>query len=299
MATVYIHRRKDIEDSFLNVFYVGISKHDINNSKYVYRPYSKTRNSEWKKLVFEVLNGEFDVEIAFERITIEEAYQKEIELIEYYGRVSHGNGNLVNQCKGGKTISGLIYSEEQLMRKKLAAIECNNREGARERMSLKLKEITSSPEKRKKMSLAAYECNNRPEVKRKISAKSKEMHQNEEFKKKHREATHLALLRPEVRKKNSESQKIAQNKPEVKERVQLGLKKYHEDEEYLKRKNKSIKNAWEKRNERLLSESEICTCSREGCNNTFKKVRSFKKYCSYLCGQRESKKRIKAKKYAL
>ena len=45
MAIVYIHRRKDIEDSFLNVFYIGIGRNESRAKT------KKSRNFYWKNIV--------------------------------------------------------------------------------------------------------------------------------------------------------------------------------------------------------------------------------------------------------
>jgi len=105
MAIVYIHRRKDIEDPFLNVFYVGIGV----NKKRAYQKYSYSRNPLW----FNVINKiPYEVEITHENICYEEACAIERYLISFYGRKDLKLGNLCNMTDGGTGILNFILSEE-------------------------------------------------------------------------------------------------------------------------------------------------------------------------------------------
>lgn len=104
MAIVYIHRRKDIQDPFLNVFYVGISKN-------YRRPTTKyKRNSMWNRIVKK--HG-YIIEVTHENICWEEACVIEIYLIAFYGRRDLGLGNLANMTEGGDGVVNYIRSEEQ------------------------------------------------------------------------------------------------------------------------------------------------------------------------------------------
>lgn len=88
MAIVYLHKRKDTND----VFYIGVGKHKR-------RAYSKSgRNQHWHNIVNKV--GYF-VEIIEQDISIENALEKEKELVKYYGKTSNG-GILVNVTDGGE-----------------------------------------------------------------------------------------------------------------------------------------------------------------------------------------------------
>jgi hypothetical protein len=105
MAIVYIHRRNDVEDSFLNVFYVGIGKSEK-------RAYSKHgRNNLWHKIVNK--HG-YIVEITHKNIIHEEAKYIEMYLIYFYGRNDLGLGNLCNFTDGGDGTTGFTkkLSEE-------------------------------------------------------------------------------------------------------------------------------------------------------------------------------------------
>lgn len=296
MATIYLHRRLDISDSFKNVFYVGITKHDAIKKHLCYRPYGKTRSKEWKNLVNNELDGKYNVEILYTNISVEEAYKKEVDLISFYGRSDLGEGQLVNKSDGGKGVLNKVYTEIELKRRSEIATECNNRDGARERMSKKLKEITNIPERKKQMSKSAFISNNRQEVKEKISQASKKNHSDFAFKEKHRLATKNALNKKEVRDKMSKSQKIAQNRQETKIKIKTSLQKYLNDEDFIKSRNSKIKDSWDERNKKNISLGK-CVCKYEKCSKTFDKKRSFQKFCSYKCGKNYS--RNLKQKYAL
>ena len=104
MAIVYIHRKKDIQDPFLNVFYVGISKN-------YRRPTIKyKRNSMWNRIVKK--HG-YIIEVTHENICWEEACAIERYLIAFYGRRDLELGNLANMTDGGDGAVNYIRNEEQ------------------------------------------------------------------------------------------------------------------------------------------------------------------------------------------
>jgi hypothetical protein len=99
MAIVYRHIRHDINKPF----YIGIGRDEK-------RAYVKTkRNKEWNSIVS---NTEYSVEILFDNLSNDEAYLKEKELIELYGRVDLGNGTLVNKTSGGQHCDEKIFTDE-------------------------------------------------------------------------------------------------------------------------------------------------------------------------------------------
>jgi len=89
---VYLHRKKTDN----SIFYVG-----MGNLK---RAYCKQRPKWWNRVVDKY---GCIVEIYKDKLTKEEAFQIEIELIEKYGRIDLKNGQLINQTKGGITIQGM------------------------------------------------------------------------------------------------------------------------------------------------------------------------------------------------
>jgi hypothetical protein len=97
MAIVYIHRRNDIQDPFLNVFYVGIGKSEK-------RAYSKNgRNKHWHNIVNKV---GYKIEITHSNLLYEEVGSIEKYLIFFYGK--YPNGKLCNITDGGAGVIGII-----------------------------------------------------------------------------------------------------------------------------------------------------------------------------------------------
>ena len=104
---VYLHIRKDS----LEVFYVGKGKNK--------RAYSKSdRNKYWKNIVAKC--GYYII-IHHKNLNEEDAYLKEIELIDFYGRKDLNKGTLVNVTNGGDGNSGKIVSEETKIKQSIAA----------------------------------------------------------------------------------------------------------------------------------------------------------------------------------
>lgn len=94
MALVYQHIREDKNE----VFYIGISNNKI-------RPYSKSRNKIWKRIVKKT---SYRVEILYDDITMEEALRIEVDLILKYGRIDLNTGTLSNMTNGGEGTHGII-----------------------------------------------------------------------------------------------------------------------------------------------------------------------------------------------
>lgn len=105
MAYVYKHIRLDSGETF----YVGIG--NDKNYKRANKKYQRTKI--WHNIV---KKAGYKVEIIFDNITWEEACQKEIELIEYYGRRDNGSGTLVNMTDGGEGIPGFKHSKESILK---------------------------------------------------------------------------------------------------------------------------------------------------------------------------------------
>jgi len=97
---VYLHRKKTDN----SIFYVG-----MGNLK---RAYSKQRSKWWNRVVDKY---GYVIEIYKNGLTQEEAFELEIELINKYGRIDLGNGQLINQTKGGITVESL--SEKNLKKR--------------------------------------------------------------------------------------------------------------------------------------------------------------------------------------
>jgi len=103
MAIVYRHIRLDKDV----VFYVGVGTRD-------YRAFETSRRSKlWKNI-----NKKTDilVEILYKDISYENALELESFLIEEYGRIDLGNGNLANHNNGGGGSLGHKRSEDEKKR---------------------------------------------------------------------------------------------------------------------------------------------------------------------------------------
>jgi hypothetical protein len=109
MAYVYRHIRLDKNEPF----YIGIG----TDSSFA-RSREKTRRSEfWNKIVSKT---DYEIEILFENIDIEEAKRKEIEFISLYGRKNLGTGILVNLTNGGDGAFGRIHKHSEETKKKIS-----------------------------------------------------------------------------------------------------------------------------------------------------------------------------------
>lgn len=100
MLVVYRHINLDSN----KVFYVGIG---TEKRAYDY----KSRSTAWKTQA-DISN--IETEILLECETREQAYKKEIEFIQLYGRLDKGTGTLVNRTDGGGWLKGAIWSPERI-----------------------------------------------------------------------------------------------------------------------------------------------------------------------------------------
>ena len=95
---VYRHIRLDTN----LVFYIGYGNLD--------RPYSKkNRNKHWLNITNKT---EYEVQILKSNLSIQDAKELEIILVDYYGRQNLGTGILVNLTDGGDGCDGLKHSDE-------------------------------------------------------------------------------------------------------------------------------------------------------------------------------------------
>lgn len=101
MAIVYQHRRKDNN----SIFYIGIGK-DIK------RAYShRNRNKHWINIVSKY---GYDVDILFNNIPYDDACNVEFGLVNSYGRIDLGTGNLVNLTDGGRGSINFKHKKETI-----------------------------------------------------------------------------------------------------------------------------------------------------------------------------------------
>lgn len=116
MAYVYRHIRLDKNEPF----YIGIGSTKA-------RCYTnKTRNKFWHQIVGKT---EYRVDVIFDDVTIEEAKEKEIELIALYGKKIDGTGILVNITDGGDGNSGKKATQEEIEARRIRMIENNHFKG--------------------------------------------------------------------------------------------------------------------------------------------------------------------------
>ena len=140
MAFVYRHIRLDKNEPF----YIGIGKTDR-------RAYRKDwRNKYWTS----ISNKGYKIEILFDDLTWEKACEKEIELIQLYGRKDLGLGTLVNMTDGGEGGNGTLQSEETKKKKSIALKGKIRSDESKQKYSLVSKNRTYTEETRKKMSEA-------------------------------------------------------------------------------------------------------------------------------------------------
>lgn len=94
---VYLHRK----ESDYSVYYVGMGE--------LRRAYTKHSRNKWWKHTFKKYG--LIVDIIAENLSIEDAYELEMFLIEEIGRKDKGLGNLVNLDDGGEGATGHIPTE--------------------------------------------------------------------------------------------------------------------------------------------------------------------------------------------
>ena len=85
------------------VFYIG-----IGNEK---RPFDKkNRNNLWFKTINKYIN--YEIQVLKKDLSLEDAKELEIILIDYYGRKCNNTGTLTNITLGGEGSFGLKHSDE-------------------------------------------------------------------------------------------------------------------------------------------------------------------------------------------
>src|SRR5436190_19950858 len=116
MAIVYQHRRLDTNE----LFYIGVELDTHKKKAIGKRSKEKFNRSQfWKNITN---NISYEIEILFDNITNEEAFQIEEYLIRYYGRRDLKLGPLVNLTFGGEGTFGFVYNEETRKKMSLSQI---------------------------------------------------------------------------------------------------------------------------------------------------------------------------------
>lgn len=138
MKYLYAHIRK----SNNSPFYIG-----VGDKK---RPYNFTnRNELWKN---EYSKHGCVVQIIEESSDYVHLYEKEKELIEYYGRINEGNGILTNISTGGLGSGGIKFTNEEIERRRQMMKNRQTSAETRLKMSLSKKGRKLSDITKKRMS---------------------------------------------------------------------------------------------------------------------------------------------------
>lgn len=225
MAYVYLHKKLNTEE----IFYVGISSNDDDN---FLRSKSSARSKYWKNIVNKY---GYEIIIHLTNLTLDEAYEKEIELIKYYGRLDLKTGTLVNMSDGGEG--------------------CNNpSEEHRKAISLGNKGKKLSQETKDKMSKAVTGRKATQETKDKMSLINKGKKLSEEHKavfnnkgRKHKQETKDKMSKLHTGKKLSQETKDKLSKNHNPKSNTLGYKHTDETKENMKllhkkRRDEKMKN---------------------------------------------------------
>ncbi len=123
---LYRHIRLDKNEPF----YIGIG-FSLNQyaAKGFYRAKSKKgRNKIWKDIVNK---SEYEVEILFEDMEIDDLFKKEIEFIKLYGRIDKKTGTLANLTDGGEGALGSRHNLGKRHSKETKLKISKNRKGSR------------------------------------------------------------------------------------------------------------------------------------------------------------------------
>lgn len=123
---VYIHRRDDNGE----VFYVGMGHGKRSVSK-------SSRNIHWKRVANKY---GYKAEIVYDNLSLEEAYEKEVNLIKVYGK-----DNLTNITDGGDGVRN--PSEET--RKKMSDAKLNKSQGS-DHIKSRVEAIRRNPSRKNK-----------------------------------------------------------------------------------------------------------------------------------------------------
>ena len=163
--------------------------------------------------------GQVDYEIVLFGKDEKIVFEKERELIKFYGRMDNGKGILTNMTDGGEGIYGFVFSEESRRKMSEARKGCIKSEETKRRMSdIKKGTHLSEETKRRKSEVIKRDKNpffgksHTEETKRKISEARKGKTLSEEHKRKislnSAHAMRGKVLPEEHRKKLSESMKL-------------------------------------------------------------------------------------------
>lgn len=159
--------------------------------------------------------------IVLETQSEQEAFEKEVELIqELKTHIDFGEGG-ANFTLGGDGVSGYKHSEEQNIKKSEASKRRWDNPDYKEKWREIRKKIFDSPEFKEKMSEATKKMWEDPEQREKL----KVVFDSPEFKEKVGKSSRKRWEDPEFRAKHLEACKKKSEDPEYKEKVMLGAEK--------------------------------------------------------------------------
>jgi hypothetical protein len=188
-------------------------------------------------------------EVVFESRNEQEAFDKEVQLIqELQTHIDHGNGG-ANFTLGGEGVSGYKHTKEQ--REVWSELHKKRWEDPefKEKMKETHKKRCEDPEIRKKMSESQNKRWEDPEYKENMSEIKKKIWEDPEYKEKMRESVKKQWENPEHREKISESMKKYWENPEYKEKVSERIKDHHNNPEFRKKQGEKMRD--------VLSDPEI------------------------------------------
>ena len=169
MAYVYKHTRLDT----LEVFYVGVGTDTEGEYERAYCLWLSSRNKYWREIAEEVGIDNIKVEIVYDNLTIEEALEKERDLVSFYGRKSLNTGSLVNLTRGGDRGAASIRTEEWSNKIAAKATGKHHSDDTKEKLRKIMLTRRDSPETKKKKSVVWKDRNHTEETKKKISEAKK------------------------------------------------------------------------------------------------------------------------------
>ena len=162
--------------------------------------------------------------IVFETYSEQEAFDKEIELIqELKTHIDFDEGG-ANLSLGGGGSSGYKFTDEQ-----------------RKKLSESLKKALENPEHREKMSELSKKLWEDPEYREKMKERNKKMWEDPKFQEKRRESHRKVYEKPEIKEKLSKNSKKLWEDPEHREKMSESLKKLWEDPEHKEKVSGAIK----------------------------------------------------------
>lgn len=213
--------------------------------------------------------------ILFETLSEQEAFQKEIQLIqELKTHIDFGEGG-ANFTLGGEGISGYKYSEEQRearkkkledpeYRKKLSELSKKMWEDPehiekikkkyedpeyKEKMSESLKKLWEDPEHKEKIKKKRED----PGYRKKLSEVRKKLWEDPEFKEKMSESCKRKWENPEFKEKMSDAIKQHYNDPEIKKKMSIEAKERNA-KLTPEQRSERVKKSWETRKLRKLQQ---------------------------------------------